>query len=134
MDRVLLDTNVILDLLSFDRPGHAEAQAFLERALDEEGLEVVIAASSLNDAYHILRRHYSSEEWARDDIATLRRLFTVAELTLEVVDRALASDEPDFEDGIIRATAELVGARAIVSNDRAAFRTSPVPRRSPAEA
>lgn len=133
MDRVVLDTNIILDLLSFDRAGHVEAQRFLERALDEQGLEIVLPASSLNDAYYILCRHYSCEEWARDDIRTLRKLFRVSELTLDIIDGAIASDEPDFEDAIIRVTAEKCGAKAIVSRDRAAFLTSPVPRREPSE-
>lgn len=42
--------------------------------------------------------------------------------------QSLASDEPDFEDGLVRACAELVGADYIVSTDRKAFKRSSVPR------
>lgn len=133
MDSVLLDTNIILDLLSMTRPHHAEAQSFLERALEDNRYRIVLPASSLKDAYYILHRHYSSEEWARDDIRTIRELFTVADLTDSAVGTALVSDEPDFEDGIVRAIAEEQGCKAIVSRDTKAFANSPIPRRLPEE-
>ena len=44
----------------------------------------------------------------------------------EVDNMALNSDEPDFEDGIIRACAELNGADFIITRDKAAFAHSKV--------
>ena len=44
-----------------------------------------------------------------------------------MLDRAFGSDEPDVEDGIVRATAELMGAEAIITRDDAAYKTSRVP-------
>lgn len=41
------------------------------------------------------------------------------------------SNEPDFEDGLIRACAEHVGVDYIISRDEAAFAKSPIKRLSP---
>lgn len=133
MDRVLLDTNVIIDLINLDRPHHKEAQSFLERAIDEGLYEIVVPLSSLKDAYYILCRHYSCEEWARDDIATVRSLFEVAELTTTAFDMAAKMDEPDFEDALVYALAHEQGAKAIVSRDVRAFKGRPISRRLPEE-
>ena len=46
---------------------------------------------------------------------------------------AIVSDEPDFEDGIVRACAESVGADFIVSRDARAFRTARIRRLSAQE-
>lgn len=43
------------------------------------------------------------------------------------------SDEPDFEDGIIRACAEAAGADFIISRDERAFARSPIKRMSAQE-
>lgn len=43
------------------------------------------------------------------------------------------SDEPDFEDGIIRACAEAAGADFIISRDERAFARSPIKRLSAQE-
>ena len=66
-------------------------------------------------------------------MALLRRAFEVTELTLEILDAALASDEPDFEDGLVRATAEALGVDVIVSRDARAFVGSSIRRCSAVE-
>ena len=45
---------------------------------------------------------------------------------------ALDSDEPDFEDGLVRAAAETEAAFAIITRDAQAFKTSSVPAMSAA--
>ena len=56
-----------------------------------------------------------------------RQVVQVAELADAVFDLAFSSDEPDLEDGIVRATAELHGAVAIITHDAGAYRGSTVP-------
>lgn len=126
MARVLLGTNVILDYLSASRPEHAAATNLLE-ALFEEGYEVLVPAGSLKDAYYILCRKYRDEAIVRERLRGFSAIVELGELTREVVDLAFLSDEPDFEDGIVRATAELGGAEAIITRDVRAFAHSVVP-------
>lgn len=129
MARVVLDTNIILDYLSAKREHHRDAVNLLEGLLmtaNEDDLPVV-PAGCLKDAYYILCRHYRNEELVRRRLGDFRQVVRVAELTNPVLDAAFASDEPDLEDGLVRATAELCGAQAIITRDAEAYRTSPVP-------
>lgn len=95
--------------------------------------EAIVPASSLKDAYYILCRWHGSEADARRDVREFRDFFGAAPLTASILDWAFGSDEPDLEDGIVRAFAEECGAVAIVTRDESAFRSSPIPAMSPVE-
>lgn len=127
MTRVVLDTNIVLDYLSATRPSHLDAVNLLECILSSEDVAAVIPAGSIKDAYYILCRHYRDEKIVRSRLDEFRRLVEVAELTIPVLDAAFSSDEPDLEDAIVRATAELLGAKAIVTRDASAYVRSSVP-------
>ncbi len=53
-------------------------------------------------------------------------LVAVAPVSAEECDRSLRSNEPDFEDGLVRACAELNGADFIITRDEDAFAGSKV--------
>lgn len=127
MARVVLDTNIILDYLSATRERHGDAVTLLETLLSSEDKTPVILAASIKDAYYILCRHYHDEGLVRSRLDDFRALVEVAEPSRSVLDAAFVSDEPDLEDGIVRATAELLGADAIVTRDASAYAGSPVP-------
>lgn len=123
MHRLLVDTNVLLDGVVASRPQHSEARGLMSAAR-ASGYELWVLASSLKDAYYLLCRHYRDETSARAVISAIRGGTCLAPLTADVVDDALSSDEPDFEDGLVRAAAESLGCVAIVSRDSAAFTRS----------
>lgn len=133
MYSVLLDTNVLLDYLSADRAEHEVTVQALRACMLRDDVRIFVPACLLKDVYFVYERHYGSEADARRKIALMRRAFEVVELTLDIVDAALASDEPDFEDGLVRATAETLGVDAIVSRDARAYANSAVGRLSAAE-
>lgn len=119
MYRILLDTNILLDSVIPNRPQHDEALALL-RWCNGSGDYGFAAATSFNDAYYILCRAYS-EAIARKALENLLGLVAVAPVSAEECDRSLRSNEPDFEDGLVRACAELNGADFIITRDRDAF-------------
>lgn len=127
MASVILDTNIIIDYLSLTRAFHSDAVDVLEVLLSSPDKEPVVLAACLKDVYYILCRQYHHESAVRDRLNGFRQVVSVAELTNEVLDRAFGSDEPDVEDGIVRATAELMSAEAIITRDDAAYKTSRVP-------
>lgn len=88
---------------------------------------MLVPAGSLKDAYYMLCRKYRDEAIVRERLRGFSAIVELGELTREVVDLAFSSDEPDFEDGIVRATAELGGAEAIITRDVRAFAHSVVP-------
>lgn len=127
MARVVLDTNIILDYLSATRERHHDAVDLLEVLLSSADKTPVILATGIKDAYYILCRHYHDEVLVRARLDDFRALMEVAELTGSVLDAVFASDGPDLEGGIVRATAELLDAEAIVTRDASAYRGSRVP-------
>ena len=129
MADVVLDTNIILDYLCPTREKHLDAVDVLEQLLGSDVYEPVILEASIKDAYYILCRHYGKrrEELVRDRLDAFRQIMEVVELTNEVLDRAFSCDEADLEDGIVRVTAELRGAAAIITRDRTAYARSSVP-------
>lgn len=121
---LLLDTNILLDILCPGRPQHAEANRVIE--LCNGGGDMGFAtAGSLKDAYYLLTRQIGEKE-ARNGVDILMGLLVIAPLSAEDCDLALHSDEPDFEDGLIRACAELNDIDFILTRDAAAFQRSKV--------
>ncbi len=123
--RFLLDTNVLVYALHQEAEHHGETDGFIMRCL-VGGHVCYFLSSSLNDVYYILRRHYLSEGDARQSVRMLRETLDMLDLSSTLVDAALDSDEPDYEDGVVRAAAEALQVDAIVTYDKDAFARSPV--------
>jgi len=131
MDKVLLDTNVLIDFLATARPGHGVAVDLMQRVLDD-GFDLCVVATSLKDVYYILGR-VDGESVARQAVESIMAVATILPVDDACCRVALASTEPDFEDGIIRAAAEIAQVRYLVSRDHHAFAGSWVPRIAPAD-
>ena len=129
--KLFLDTNILVDIAAPNRPQHKEAAEMLSLGV-RAGCEFVASLSSIKDAYFILERHYApNEAAARRAARLLWSNMTMVELTTEIVGSAFESDEPDFEDAIVRISAEQAGCDAIVSRDAKAFTSSDLPRVEP---
>ena len=124
MCRLLIDTNVMLDASISLRPESAEACEVLNLC-NGNGELGMACALSFKDVYYIIGKHYGEAE-ARNAVRNLMGLLVVAPVDAEVLDMAMRSNEPDFEDGIVRAAAELNGADFIITRDKAAFAKSTV--------
>lgn len=123
----MLDTNIVLDYVGVGRPCHGDAVDLMETAFTGDDLELCFSSASLKDVYYILCRKGAREDIVRERLCSLADVLTLIDLTREVIDRAFASDEPDFEDAIVRAMAELIGADAIITRDAAAYGNAAIP-------
>jgi predicted nucleic acid-binding protein len=124
MSRLLLDTNILLDAVMRGRPQSAEARQVLDRC-NGWGDMGLVAAVSLKDLYYVLGKCWG-EPTARECVERLMGLVVVAPVGGEEADLALHAGEPDFEDGLVRACAELNDVDFIITRDAAAFRKSRV--------
>ena len=131
VSKLFADTNFLLDCASLDRPRHVAAMK-LQRMVALGFFDLAVSASSLTDVYYILRPDYSDEE-RRTFLRLVMRSYEVVPISVETCSMALESDEPDFEDGVLRAAAERWNADYIVSSDRSAFANSGIPRIEPDE-
>lgn len=131
MNKLLLDTNFLLDVAIEGRPESDSAATLFEAAAAGK-ISCLVAASSLKDFYYIGRREISDElRWGWVEL--FYEAFEVANMGSEEVAAALHGEEPDFEDGLILAIAELSRCCCIISRDERAFIGSPIPRLSPRE-
>ncbi len=121
---VIVDTNILIDAAVPDREHHNEAMLF-EDEVAYSGMQSYIAATSLKDAYYLIKSA-TDEVFAREYVQCLMRLYSVAAVDATVCEDAARSNEPDFEDGIIRSCAEGLGVDYIVSRDENAFGHSPI--------
>lgn len=122
--RLLLDTNILLDAVCRERPQSQEACEVLRRC-NGEGDIGFVASLSLKDAYYVLGRQYG-EEPARQMLDRLMAMLVIAPVGPEECDMSMRSNEPDFEDGLVRACAELNDIDFILTRDAAAFQKSKV--------
>ena len=127
MSAYLLDSNVLVYWLHEGARQHGETAAFIHAAA-RHGADLYVLSSSLNDVYYVLHAHYMREPEARASIRLAAETFDVVDLTYGLVTMSLGSDEPDYEDGLIRAAAESLQVDAIVSYDVKAFHNSVIPR------
>jgi predicted nucleic acid-binding protein len=132
--RVLVDTNYLLDYIDSARKEHQLAVDLMHR-MQEREVYPFAAASSYKDVYYILNRILKDEAEARWLVFGLIDCVPIGavDLKMEYLPRAISSDEPDFEDGLIRSVAEQEKATAIITRDKKAFEDSYIPSFSPAE-
>lgn len=120
---LFLDTNILFDAVLAGRPESDEACRVLQRCNSGTGDMAFAASTSLKDVYYIMAKRVGKKE-ALEAIKHLMDLIVVAPISFEDCDISLNSNEPDFEDGLIRACAELNDADIILTRDKAAFQKS----------
>lgn len=133
MTSLLFDTNALIYWIHPDSSFHEEALCLVEEAYINRST-ICALSSSLNDVYYILCRHYMTEEEARESLRDIVDTFDLIDLTGLFVHESIDSDEPDYEDGLIRVAAEELQVEAIISYDKAAFKNSFVPKMTAQEA
>ena len=133
MTSLLLDTNALIYSVCVESEHYEDVHRLLRTAITSDN-SIYILASSLNEVYYVLQRHYMTEADARSAIRNVANTFSLIDLTGIFVFESIDSDEPDYEDGLIRAAAEALQVDAIISYDKAAFKQSPIPKMTAPEA
>jgi predicted nucleic acid-binding protein len=129
--RVLLDTNVVLDVLLNRSPWVAEAKAIWQ-ANDEGQMTGYITATTITDIFYVARR-MAGLNIARTAVQTCLTAFEICNVDRPTLERASMLMDGDFEDNLQIACAEAYGLEAIVTRDPAGFHATNIPILSPAE-
>lgn len=115
--RVLLDTDVVLDLL-LDRAPFSDAAAALWQAHERGQLDAYISAITPVNVFYIARK-LRDELTARQAVAELLLTLNVCGIDHETLRGALTLSFHDFEDAVQSAAADAAGLEAIITrNDR----------------
>jgi len=126
--KLLLDTNVIVDVLS-RRDGHEPSIAVI-RQCEIGKASGFISATTVTDVVYILRKHIPPPN-VREAVQTLLGIVDVAGVLKSDISSALISRMRDFEDAVQAACALRIGAKYIVTRNLKDYVQSPVAAMSP---
>lgn len=127
----LIDTNVIVDVLTRRDPYFANSSLVLDRA--ERGDFVAwVCATTVTTVFYLARRSLGAVT-AVERLRDLTAICTIAPVNQSVVDSALHDRFSDFEDAVLHHSAVLAGADCIVTRNEADFRESSLLIYSPAQ-
>lgn len=129
--KVLVDTNIVLDVLLARRP-FVDAAAKVFALVEESRIEGFLCATTVTTVDYLLGQALAPEE-ARQALEKLLDLFEIAPVNRPVLEQALRSKIPDFEDAVLEQAARLVGADAIATRNTKHFVKSAVTVLDPAE-
>jgi predicted nucleic acid-binding protein len=124
MNRILVDTNVVLDVL-LDRQPHAERSAEIWKAVETGASEGLLAAHAITTIHYIIQKELGVTK-AKRLISEILRVFRVAAVDGTVFEEALNLSLLDFEDAVTASAAQSSKCDYIVTRDPKGFRGSPV--------
>jgi predicted nucleic acid-binding protein len=125
MEKVFVDTDVVLDLLGEREPFYRSAALLFSRA-DKKEIRLFISALSFANTHYVLRRKFTEQE-ARKVLLGFKVLVTVLPVEDKSIELALASDFSDFEDAIQYYTAIEGSMKTMVTRNLKDFKHSKIP-------
>jgi len=126
MSRLLIDTNIVIDLLSKRDKFYDEAADLFSRA-DKKELELTISSLTFANTNYILSKLKSAKE-AREILRKFKVLVELLSLDDKVTELALSDDNfPDFEDGLQYYSAMENQIDVIITRNKKDFKNSKIP-------
>lgn len=124
MEKIFVDTNILLDLLEKRENFYAEAQELFTLA-DKKKVNLFVSALTIANVHYLLFKHLKME--ARKAISKFKVLVEVLPVDDKILELSLASDFTDFEDAIQYYTAIENGMDVIVSRNKKDFKNIDLP-------
>lgn len=119
MERVLFDTNVILDI-ALKRLSHFNNAVKLFELIDEKKILGHVTASTITDIYYISKREKGHER-TLEFISNLIEVVEVIGVDRDVIVKALNSEMKDFEDAVQVSSAEYNEIAILVTRNEKDF-------------
>jgi predicted nucleic acid-binding protein len=128
--KVLLDTNVAIDVLS-GRDGY-EASLEVLRLCEAGIISCFITTSIITDIVYIMRKYLNSSE-VKSKTRTLLCIVDLIEVSSSDIMNGFDSSIADYEDAVIAICAKRNNMDYIITSDKNHFRQSEVKSISPTE-
>lgn len=117
--KILIDTNIIVDVALERQPFYPESQRILSLAYRQH-IEGYISASTVSDLYYIIRK-VKGRALTLEFLQSILTFCSVATVDRAVINMALAANFKDFEDAIQYSTAVTNQLDAIVTRNPSDF-------------
>jgi predicted nucleic acid-binding protein len=126
MSRLLIDTNIVIDLLAKRDKFYDEAADLFSRA-DKKELELSISSLTFANINYILTKLKSAKE-AREILRKFKVLVELLSLDDKITELALSDDDfPDFKDGLQYYSAIENQIDVIITRNKKDFKNSKIP-------
>ncbi|MGA7613856.1 MAG: PIN domain-containing protein [Thermoanaerobaculia bacterium] len=129
--RILIDTDVLLDL-ALDRAPHAEAASRVLERVENGAVSAVVAWHTISNLYYLLAS-FADRKKALNFIRDLIGIVEVAPTGTAALRTALNLGMNDFEDAMQVAAALAAGVDVIVTRNVGDFRKAPLRAIRPAD-
>lgn len=128
--RILLDTNVMLDLLA-NRPEFYPNAVKLKAMAFFKDVELWVCAKSFTDIFYIMKRHFDSEA-IQDLFLSTVEYIQPCSVDANDITQACTRKWSDFENCLVSVAAEKIKADYLLTRDLSGFKKSKVSVLSPA--
>lgn len=98
MEKIFVDTDVVLDLLAKREPWYVNSAELFSLA-DQQKIKIYVSSLTFSNLFYITRK-CSSREKAINALTKLKLLVKILPIDERIITLALTSDFKDFEDAI----------------------------------
>ena len=130
--RLMVDSNIFLDVLTRREPFYTLSKAVLELC-ESKKVQGFLSASSVTDIYYLVHRQLHNTELAYQALGSILDIVKVLTVTNEDVLKAYIAKAPDFEDCLLATCAKSNQCDAIVTRNKKDYLTFGITLLSPEE-
>lgn len=120
--KILLDTNIVLDLLLEREPFCNEAKDIFTMC-ELNKISGFLCATSITTIYYLISKSVDKSK-AAEIIDKLLQLFNIADVNKNILIKSLKNNGKDFEDSVIYTSAEYFNIDVIITRDKKGFKQS----------
>ena len=125
MNRIFLDTNVILDLLG-ERVPFYDSIAKVATLADQKKLTLIVSPLSFTTIDYVLNK-YEIAESVLNKLRKFKIICEICEVNEETIDKALNSSFKDFENALQYFTALQANCSIIITRNGKDFKQATIP-------
>ena len=128
--RLMIDTNIFLDVLTQREPFFADSKAVLQLC-ESKKVQGFLSASCVTDIFHLVHRYLHSTEMAYKALGSVLDIAKVLSVTNDDVLNAYLTRAADFEDCLLATCAKSNKCDAIVTRNKKDYLTFGITLLSP---
>jgi len=131
MNKVFVDTNIILDLLGQRQP-HYPFAAQLFTLSDNGKVKLYVSSITFSNLNYILSKQFTNKK-ARQILTTFKVLINILPINEKIIELALASDFSDFEDALQYHCALSENCKILITRNAKDFKKAAIAVMTPDE-
>ena len=125
MQKIFLDTNVVIDFLGERKPFYESVAKILTLA-DNKKVKVFTSPTAISTTYYILTK-FEGSKVALEKIRKFKLLCDISVMNSEVIDKAISSNFKDFEDAMQYFSAIATNCDLIITRNEKDFKSALIP-------